>query len=159
RASPTPGHLMEKGMSAVPRRKPQRNMVSICPPRHVTMPLGGYRTTTLQTGVRIAAHLLSEAAITVSHKITTKKEWDYVYQSFEGRSVEPESGRPCYYMAEAVEQRHARFNTGKDLDTKNPDKAVAELAEKLRKLDYLESWAILIAVRWREEYDHETAQD
>lgn len=132
--------------------------MSVYPPAHVAVPLGGYRTKPLSNGIRMAAHLVANAAVNVASRFAPV-EWEYVYKSFNGREVEPESNRPGHHLAEAVEQHHARFGAKDVLDGKDVEKSVSKLCDKLRQLDYLQAWAMLIAIRWREEYDHETAKD
>lgn len=141
-----------------PRRKParSRDMMSVYPPKSVGPALGGYRSVPFSQALRIAAHVLAEANLLVAKKLTPK-EWDYVYQSMLGRSVDPEASRPGGYLAEVVQATHTHYGMGSELGGKDPASAVEALAKKLQDLDYLQSWAVIISCTWRQEMEPESA--
>ncbi len=147
---------------AGPRRKgaagaPQRDMMSVYPPRSVGPALGGYRSVPFSTALRVAAHALGEANLAVSGKLT-EKEWNYVQKSLVGRTIDPEAARPAALLVEAASQRHLHQHRGSELDAKNPDLGVVALVKKLHELDYFSAWAVIIACKWKEEYEPDGAE-
>lgn len=129
-----------------------RNIMSVYPPRYVGAPLGGYRSTTFSTALRCWAHVLSEAALEVA-QCFAQEEWEYVFHSIRGRTIEPEFSRPGAMLAELAVQRHRNTGAGDELPGRSPDRAVDAVAEKLRELNYAQAWAVVVACGWREEHD------
>ena len=75
-------------------------------------------------------------------------------------------GNPGYLLAAAVEDAHRLENIGAQcldwggndstvIKDKNIDAAVAGVVEKLRNLDYVHAWAVIVAVQWFWEHHDE----
>jgi hypothetical protein len=125
-------------------------MMSVNPPFEVGCAVGEYRTRPFNQAIRIVAQLLGDAAVAVAKKFTPA-EWAVIAASYEDRTIEPENSQPGYALARLVGRAHHRYQTGAPLG-KNPDKATGELIQKLEALDYLESWAVIVACQFRDYY-------
>jgi hypothetical protein len=87
-------------------------------------------------------------------------DWAVLAHSIRDKPFDPEFSRPGELLAAAVEDAQRFENIGyRWMHTPDPaydpprkgdpaDLEIAELAEKLRKLDYSHAWAIIVVVHW-----------
>jgi hypothetical protein len=85
------------------------------------------------------------------------KEWSFLACVLKDRPFDPEYANPGELLATAVEDAHRFENaavkwfvTGTDFENiqAEADADVGMLVEKLRKLDYVHAWAVIVAVQW-----------
>lgn len=142
-----------------PPKKKDKGMMSVYPSWEVAAALGGYKSNPFTRALRIAAQVVGDAAVEVADRFPPE-EWEVLRVVVGARQWEPELPNPGNGLAESVERAHQRMNLAQHLglgkstpDVAKTDKAVQNLARKLRDLSYLESWAVIIAVMWRLERD------
>jgi len=91
------------------------------------------------------------------------QEWCVLADTLREVDFDPEFARPSELIAAAVEDANKLENVGSkwfsmDLppeeysEVELADQRVGELAKKLRELDYVHAWAVILAVRWY--WDH-----
>jgi hypothetical protein len=94
------------------------------------------------------------------------KEWGVLADTLKEMRFDPEFTNPGELLATAVEDANRLENVGAkwfsmDLPPEEyseielTDKRVAELAQKLRELDYPHAWAVILAVQWFWEHHAE----
>lgn len=125
-----------------------RRVMSVNPPAEVAGPLGGYRTRPLSQGCRIAAYLVSDAAVEVA-AMFTPEEWEALAVALKDKSIEPEVPEPGDFLARVVDRHASHY--GLALPDRGGKSAQA-LVGRLRKLLYTQAWAVLIAVQFRHEH-------
>jgi hypothetical protein len=83
-------------------------------------------------------------------------DWGVLADALKGVRVDPDFGNPAYLLSSAVEDAHRLNKVGfrwlepnLDFDgTREVDPAIYELVEKLKNLDYVHAWAIIVTVQW-----------
>ncbi len=134
------------------RRSSPREAQSVYPPRSVTYPLGGYRSTVMTFAVRCFAKLLEQATIDNQDALTAG-EWNFLAVNASGResSIDPDVNNPGDLLAQMAE-RGMHHEVQLDLLAGQPRGGRAkaqELADRLRALDYVHAWAVIWCLQWR----------
>ena len=131
-----------------PSRRRDRQMMSVYPPAHVGITVGGGTSGPLNQALCCYAHILGDAALAVAERFATK-EWNLLSLVLRGRTYDPDAPMPGVVLAEHVERTHRLGMLTEHLG-KGADAKAADLAGRLRALSYLEAWAVIVAVEWRE---------
>jgi hypothetical protein len=86
------------------------------------------------------------------------KQWSFLAHALKDRPFDPDYANPGDLLATAVEDTHRFechlthkfFVTGTDFENipEEADADVKRLVGTLRKLDYAQAWAVIVAVRW-----------
>jgi hypothetical protein len=93
-------------------------------------------------------------------------EWSLLAQALKGVRFDPEFANPGHLLATAVEDAHRLEYIGAEcldwggcdstvLKDKDIDATVKKVVEKLRDLDYVHTWAVIVAVQWFWEHHDE----
>jgi hypothetical protein len=86
-------------------------------------------------------------------------EWSLIAEAIKGMRFDPEFANPGQLLATAVEDAHKLDYIGSTcldwggcdstiIKEKNIDARVEKTVDKLRQLDYVHSWAVILAVQW-----------
>jgi hypothetical protein len=96
------------------------------------------------------------------------KEWSLLAEALKGLHVDPEFANPGQLLATAVEDAHRLEYIGSEclnwgecdstiIKEKHIDAEVKKTVEKLRNLDYVHAWAVIVTVQWF--WDHHEGID
>jgi hypothetical protein len=99
-------------------------------------------------------------------KLWAMNEWSLLAEALKGLHFDPEFAHPGLLVAAAVEDAHRLefmghkcINPGECdgtvLKPEHVDAEVQKTVEKLRSLDYVHAWAVIVAVRWFWEHQDE----
>jgi len=139
--------------SMPPKKKDSRGLMSVNPPYEIAAAVGGYRTVVLTQGLRVLAHMLSDAAVDIA-PLFSPEEWGLLAEAWQEKAIEPELPNPGYNLARIVQRAHTHYRIGDRLT--GPEKKQSQLMEKLvsrlEALTYAQAWAILAACQWRWDY-------
>ncbi len=139
----------------VRKKKEARPNMSVYPPRRVGVTLGGFRSSPFTQAIMCWAKLLENATVEMADGLSVA-EWQYLAVATSGREhdFQVDNDDPGELLAQRVEHA-ATYEIGSE--TLSRQKARA-LADKVRALDYLHSWAVIWAIQWRADFLHSGAE-
>jgi hypothetical protein len=125
------------------RNRPQ----SVYPPWVCGQILGGSSSRAFTQAIRCWAHLIAETAPQVA-PLFSPEEWDVLARASASRhwDWDPESARPGDALFESLRRLVQLRDPGglANIDWE-------DLAARLRRLNYVQAWAVITALQWRHQ--------
>ena len=111
-------------------------------PDEQTLRVLGETTPELNRALEVHGEQIVRATAAINDQLC-RGEWSYLADCFNGTLFEPGFSNLGDCLAHGVEDEDEFYRTGQKRGV-----TVAALAEKLRRLSYIEAWAVVTAISW-----------